>query len=365
MRIEDNKDQHQCHGVMAAEETLVKLPLLPIAEPQPDENLLPEEVSRTPLTPGSPSENVVSTDLPLPASTREPSFVCGEVAEMAKLHVDGHRFVDDDGRLVMLRGVNLGGSSKLPTSPVPMLTHLEGGTLPDGSHWSFYDGRSVSFVGRPFPLAEADEHLGRLRAWGFNLLRLIITWEAVEHAGPGEYDTEYLDYIRAVIERAGSFGFWVYVDPHQDCWSRFTGGSGHPAWTLEEVGMDLRKLPAAAAAITHQSTVGGCLEHMIWPTNAFKYAAATMFTLFWAGNKYAPQCKVRGEGVQEWLQRHYIAAIVVVASRLKGLGNVIGFGTMNEPLPGFLGLKRLDELVGPLRNGHMPTGFEVLISLFE
>jgi hypothetical protein len=30
--------------------------------------------------------------------------------------------------------------------------------------------RRVSFGGRPFPLEEADEHLGRSWAWGFNFL---------------------------------------------------------------------------------------------------------------------------------------------------------------------------------------------------
>jgi hypothetical protein len=42
----------------------------------------------------------------------------------------------------------------------------------------------LSFVGRPFPLSEADEHFGRLRRWGFNFLRWNVAWEALEHEGP-------------------------------------------------------------------------------------------------------------------------------------------------------------------------------------
>ena len=81
----------------------------------------------------------------------------------------GTEFVDNEGRTLTLRGVNLGGA-KLPA-----------GYRSDQSEEA---GDDASYVGRPFPLAEAAEHLGRLRAWGFNIVRLSVTWDALEHKGP-------------------------------------------------------------------------------------------------------------------------------------------------------------------------------------
>jgi hypothetical protein len=153
------------------------------------------------------------------------------------MRIDGEWLKEEDGRTALLRGVNLGANSKVPFKP-------------DGASWrkeGFYDYRDVSFVGRPFPLSEADEHFRRLKEWGLTFERFLVTWEALEHAGPGIYDEAYLDYIRAVLEKAAEYGISVFIDPHQDVWSRWTGGDGAPGWTLDVVGMDLSKLHAAGA----------------------------------------------------------------------------------------------------------------------
>ena len=266
------------------------------------------------------------------------------------LHLEGSAIKDGLGRTVMLRGVNLGGSSKVPVSP-DGATHLSAG---------FLDHRAVSFVGRPFPLDEADEHFGRLRHWGLTCLRLVVTWEAIEHAGPGEYDEAYLDYLFEVVRRAGEHGFVVFIDPHQDVWSRFTGGDGAPGWTLEAVGFDIGALDQTGAAVTHQMH-GDPLPQMIWTTNATKLGAATMFTLFFAGNDFAPKTMIDGEPVQGYLQRHYIEAMRQIAHRLKGLDHVLGYGVMNEPFEGYVGWADLAEARAPVEIGAMPSPFESML----
>ena len=180
------------------------------------------------------------------------------------MHIDGAWFKDEHGRTLILRGVNLGGSTKVPFRPDGATYVREG----------FYDHRDVSFVGRPFPLDEADEHFSRLRGWGLTFLRFLITWEAIEHAGPGIYDEEYLDYLVAVVRKAGEHGLHLFIDPHQDVWSRMSGGDGAPGWTFEAVGMDVARFSEAGAAIVH-AIHGDPFPRMIWPTNYDKLAAAT------------------------------------------------------------------------------------------
>lgn len=266
------------------------------------------------------------------------------------IQTKGTHFVDEFGRRLMLRGINLSGSCKVPY-------------LPDGATYirdRFFDHRNVSFIGRPLPLNQADEHLSRLREWGFNFLRLLVTWEAIEHTGPGIYDEEYLDYIVEVVKKAGSYGFDLFIDPHQDVWSRFSGGDGAPGWTFEVVGFDMTHFVETGAALVH-ATHGDPYPKMIWSSNASKLACATMFTLFFGGNDFAPLTQVDGEPIQEFLQRHYIGAIRQLAMRLKDQPNVLGYDTMNEPSCGYIGWEDLNTAGGLLTLGDVPTPYQSML----
>lgn len=141
----------------------------------------------------------------------------------------------------------------------------------------------TSYINRPFPLSEAPTHWRRLKRWGLTYIRITITWEAIEHAGPGIYDFEYLDYLRQLLESMTEHGLVGYVCLHQDVWSRHCGGSGAPAWTLETAGFDisnaLEKLEKTGAAYTTgiksrgKKTPG---DRGLWPTGYQKLACATM-----------------------------------------------------------------------------------------
>jgi hypothetical protein len=257
----------------------------------------------------------------------------GSYMSPSPLRVFGDRFIDAEGREVMLRGVNLGGDSKVP--------------WPDGgTHWpsDFSDHRTVSFIGRPFPLDDAPEHFSRLRSWGFNCLRLLTTWEAVEHAGPGLYDEAYLDYIAEVARQAGDYGFYVLVDFHQDAWSRMSGGCGAPGWTFEAVGLDFSRFHRADAALVMQHAFDHAdprarqpsYPRMSWSSNYRLPANGIMWSLFFGGRWLTPDFRIEGLNVQDFLQGRYLACVNEIARRLAGLPHVIGFDSLNEPSIGWL-----------------------------
>ena len=234
------------------------------------------------------------------------------------IRADGPRLVDERGRTCILRGVNLGGSSKVPSRGDPG------------------DPRGVSFVGRPFPPGDAEEHFRRLRDWGMLFNRFVVTWEAVEHRGPGEYDRDYLDYLEAVLARGAALGLRFAIDFHQDVWSRFTGGDGAPGWTLELAGLDPRGLEACGAAVSNGGPDGKPVN-LLWPTNTWKLGAATMATLFFGGDAFAPQERAGTESIQSFLQARYAGFAREVARKLARIDAVEGFDLMNEPPVGYLG----------------------------
>ncbi|KAJ3716397.1 glycoside hydrolase superfamily [Lentinula raphanica] len=269
------------------------------------------------------------------------------------IQTHGRHFIDGYGRVCGLRGVNLSGSSKSPSNH-------NNDTFPS-------DAETVTFVGRPFPLDEAPEHLARLRRWGLTFIRFLVTWEAVEHAGPGIYDTEYLAYIRDLLNLLPQYGMVAFVSLHQDVWSRYSGGSGAPAWTFEVAGLDPLHLESTGAAWLKGVKGGGHIEEErgLWPCGYQKLAAATMATCFWAGDAFAPKLSItnkKGESisVQKFLQDAYLDMSEMLVKAIGDLQGVIGFEMMNEPHRGYVEVPSLHyfDYNTDLHLSAVPSAFE-------
>lgn len=342
----------------------------------------------------------ITRDIEQPKMAPPPTVspVTGQPVPPSYIHSSTAFFQDTSGRSLLLRGVNLSGGAKAP--------HNQPSHSLDGFWEQAEDGKG-DFVGRPLDLEDgsADVHLARLRAWGFNMLRYVFTWEAVEHEGPGKYDMEYIDYVVKVLQRCKEWGFRVFMDPHQDVvsdnafqdmktrrlhgqsirspqssslltspqWSRFSAGSGAPLWTIYACGIDPRNMSRTYGALIHaeyphpDNPKPNTYPGMIWGTNYTRLVSQTIFTLFYAGKEYAPKCIIDGINIQDWLQNHFFGACAALAKAIAaapGLNDecVLGWDTLNEPGEGFIGHPDLSKLNPELklRKGPMPSPLEGL-----
>ncbi|KAL2800773.1 glycoside hydrolase superfamily [Aspergillus keveii] len=277
-----------------------------------------------------------------------------------RLRIDGTKFKDPQNREITLRGINVAGAAKYPRIP----------DVPSNVADGFFDADHVSFVGRPFSLDDAHTHFSRLRKWGYNTIRYIFTWEAIEHEGPGKYDDEWIAFTIEVLRIAKQYEFYVFMDPHQDVWSRLSGGSGAPAWTLYAAGLDPRGFKKTQAALV-QNTWDSPAEFpkMIWATNYTRLVCQTMFTLFWAGRDFAPKAVIDGVNIQDYLQGHFIAAIKYFAQKIHDAGDienevVIGWESLNEPQRGLIGYQDISVIPADqqLQLGTSPTAFQAILT---
>ena len=150
----------------------------------------------------------------------------GEPVPDHYVHTTANHFVDNHGRVLILRGVNLSGSSK---NPLNQSSHVL-----DGFWESVEAGDGESFVGRPLgdlsEGGEADSHLARLRGWGFSILRYVFTWEAIEHKGP---------YVSILSSRVlVRFGFacqrLIETYPSSSCLVIHSQTCAHLQWSFEQ-----------------------------------------------------------------------------------------------------------------------------------
>lgn len=120
---------------------------------------------------------------------------------LTRPRIDRTYLRDAQGRYLFLHGVNTSCTSKVPAA-----VDAQSG-LP-------------TYVGRPFPLDQAEKEFRRLRDTGWNAIRLLVLWEGIEPTAPGQYDKAYLAYIRQIVQLAGKYDIWVLLDMHQDMFSR-------------------------------------------------------------------------------------------------------------------------------------------------
>lgn len=156
------------------------------------------------------------------------------------------------------------------------------------------------------PLAFAD-----MAAQGFNVVRLLISWSALEPER-GQIDRDYLARVRAAVEAAAEAGIYVVLDMHQDAWGKYIATPADvvcPANSEPAIGWDGAP---EWATITDGATTcrnPGSRENAPAVIEAFR-------------NFYADRDGIMGRLVATWAE---------VAREFAGDSNVAGYDLLNEP----------------------------------
>ncbi|MFO0601396.1 MAG: cellulase family glycosylhydrolase [Myxococcaceae bacterium] len=172
---------------------------------------------------------------------------------------------DPEGRAVVLRGANVSSRHKEPP---------------------FFD-----FHG-PADWARMHDE------WGFNAVRFLVSWAAIEPQRD-QYDDAYLAEVARRVGEASDAGLLVVLDLHQDLYGLgFSGGNGAPAWTCD----------------------------------ASRYAAFSP-TSPWFLNYLDPQVIACTDGFwsSKDLQAHAVEAWRRLAVATKDVPNLLGVDPLNEP----------------------------------
>jgi endoglycosylceramidase len=136
-----------------------------------------------------------------------PPIPAEEELPPAPVRVVGRTFQDLRGRQLIFRGYNAKVAGIFDVT--------------------FDDGRLPMYSFRSFDAVDA----ARFEEYGFNALRLPISWSALEPE-PKQYSEAFLLKLDAVLELAKQHGFQVLLDMHQDAYSKEIGEDGAPLWAI-------------------------------------------------------------------------------------------------------------------------------------
>jgi hypothetical protein len=167
----------------------------------------------------SPSEKRVSE---IPSS--KPSVTHEEAFPQVRKGIwkGGSWFRDEAGRYVLFRGVNFGSRSKLP--PYLPIAPL--------------DINDISKLDLRKEIESVKTELDLLKDLGFNIIRLLISWKAIEPRPNPNLDEllpegkEYLTCMKEIVDELYSRNIYIILDFHQDIANEVYGGDGFPDWTL-------------------------------------------------------------------------------------------------------------------------------------
>lgn len=209
---------------------------------------------------------------------------------MNKISVKGKSFIDNDGRERIFNGMNV-----------------------------VYKGIEADENGViHYKTALNEEAAAMMESKGMNIVRLGVTWAAVEPE-MCKYNNVYLQEVKDTLKICEKHGIYAFIDFHQDLYSPFcvTNADGAPKW-------------AVAKKVKPRKT------RIIWAESYFiKSPVQKGFDGFWENTE------VKGRGVQD----RFCDMLKYVVKYFSDCKNIMAYDVLNEPYPGTPGVKVFNTLV--------------------
>ncbi len=247
---------------------------------------------------------------------------------------NGSWFNDDQGRHLLFRGVNFASRTKLaPYLPIAPL-----------------ETKNLSQLNLKDEIKSVEPELDRLIDLGFNIVRLLISWKAIEPRPNTNVDEllpegkQYLTCVKEIIDELYARNLYVFLDFHQDIAHERYGGDGFPDWAL-------------ATDIEHELPEPSNLRDKKW---MIKYvtnkSVKKTLTSFWRNDL----THIEGENKLEHfpVRTHLEKTIGQTAKFFRSLNNgvghpaILGIEPFNEPNPAGLPKEQFEKdfLVDYYRN---------------
>lgn len=211
-----------------------------------------------------------------------PAFITGPTARADTAPLPA--ITDDQGRTLILHGLNTSSSAKGPTG---------------------------------LPWVTRDDVVREARDLGTNSVRYVLQWKNIEPE-PGRYDEAHLDDIAERLAWYREQGMHVILDMHQDIYGPAAckgAGDGAPAWATITDGLP-------------------CTPQDPWVLTYLQPAVLRAYDNFWNNTGKHPE-----------LMQRYTAMWKHVAQRFANEPAVLGYDLMNEP---FGGTRQFGFFEGPI-----------------
>lgn len=249
----------------------------------------------------------------------------------------GFVIADGYGREVVLRGIAVETEARAPPPyQVPLSTlAYANGSCP--SNRAEYSNPPVCQVDAGRGKYSADiaspNDLAQIRALGFNLVRLCLSWDRLEPT-PGTYSGAYLERVAQMVEWAREQDVYVVLDLHEDLFSQYV----RPSHGLLGIPPILQPAFGADGAPAWAVQAGGFPSVSPFGIDQANPAMLQAFEALWR-NKVLPGIP-QGDAPGRGLQDHFIGAIAALARRFADEPAVMGIELINEPQSGWTNLLR-------------------------